>query len=114
MRYSIIHWPVTQPYISYLSQSTFTTRFLVQVAETQWRKMQYLYMDDQGIHVMDMENYEQFCVPKASAQGVVDWLQDDLEVSGLMHEGEPIMVAMPNTNITVQVPLPLPLHPFVM
>lgn len=65
--------------------------------------MQYLYTDEEGVHVMDAENFEQFCVPKASASGVMDWLQDGLEVSALMHDDSPVIVAMPPLNITVQV-----------
>lgn len=75
----------------------------MQVADTQWRKMQYLYTDDEGVHVMDAENFEQFCVPKQSAAGVMNWLQDGLEVSALMHDDSPVMVVMPPSQITVQV-----------
>jgi hypothetical protein len=83
-----------------------------QVADTQWRKMQYLYMDDEGVHVMDADNFEQYCVPKAAAEGVMGWLQDDLEVTALMHDGSPVVVAMPPTQITVQVLPPVsPLCP---
>ena len=89
----------------------------MQVADAQWRRMQFLYTDEEGVHVMDKESFEQFCVPRNASSGVLDWLQDDLEVSALMHAGVPVVLGMPSSQITVQVPrLPRPtlvprLHP---
>jgi translation elongation factor P/translation initiation factor 5A len=76
---------------------------VAQIAEAQWQKMQFLYNDEEGVHVMDMESFEQFCVPKESAADVMGWLQDGLEVNALMHNGVPVTVTMPSSQITVQV-----------
>lgn len=47
----------------------------MQVPETSRRKLQYLYSDEEGIHVMDSESFDQYAVPLAAASRVKDWLQ---------------------------------------
>ena len=86
------------------STVVMTRSKVLQVADTQWRRMQFLYTDEEGVHVMDKETFEQFCVPNGAASRVLDWLQDDLEVSALMHGDVPVVLAMPSSQITVQVP----------
>jgi elongation factor P len=75
----------------------------VLVAETQWRKMQYLYDDEDGVHVMDLETFEQYSVPKVASTGIMNWLQEGLEVSALMYEGAPAVLDLPGTQLTVKV-----------
>lgn len=74
-----------------------------QVAETSKRKLQFLYEDEEGVHVMDATTFEQFAVPAAAAARVKDWLQDGLELYALMHEGAPVVLEVPQTPIEVTV-----------
>ena len=62
------------------------------MAETSRRRLQYLYQDEEGVHVMDTTTFEQFAVPHTAAARVKDWLQDGLELYALMHEDAPVMV----------------------
>lgn len=75
----------------------------IQVAETSRRRLQYLYQDEEGVHVMDTTTFEQFAVPHTAAARVKDWLQDGLELYALMHEDAPVVLDVPQGPIEVSV-----------
>lgn len=75
----------------------------LQVAETNKRKLQYLYQDEDAVHVMDASTFDQYAVPHSAATRVKDWLQDGLELYALMHEGAPVVLEVPVTPIEVTV-----------
>eukprot|EP00892_Ulva_mutabilis_P001371 jgi/Ulvmu1/11234/UM073_0006.1 len=79
------------------------TSKMLEVAETSKRRLQFLYQDEDGLHVMDTTTFEQFAVPHAAATRVQDWLQDGLELYALMHDDVPVVLDVPQAPIEVQV-----------
>jgi len=68
----------------------------VEKAETQERKMQYLYRDESSFYFMDQQSYDQVTVEESVLGDMVKFLTENAEVSVLLHNGEALGVTLPN------------------
>ena len=68
----------------------------VETAETQESRMQFLYKEGNTFHFMDQTTFEQITIPEEVLGDAVNYLAENLEVSVLLHDGEPLGVALPN------------------
>jgi elongation factor P len=66
------------------------------------KQMQYLYNQDGDYFLMDMETYDQLCVPKTAFGDVAKYLKENEEVGVLMHDGKVIGTELPS-SVTLEV-----------
>ena len=69
-----------------MSQRYKTTE-QVERAHVEDREYQYLYSDGDGVHFMNMENYDQIAVPADVVGDLAAYLQPDMKVMLSVHEG---------------------------
>ncbi|MBW2701035.1 MAG: elongation factor P [Deltaproteobacteria bacterium] len=60
------------------------------------KEMQYLYVEGDNFHFMDNASYEQVFITREQLGGVDGFLQENLIVSVLFHNGNPLVVELPN------------------
>lgn len=58
--------------------------------------MQYLYRDGDEFYFMDNDSYEQTFIQKEQLQGADAFLQENVQVTVLFHNGKPLTVELPN------------------
>jgi elongation factor P len=63
------------------------------------RDFQYLFRDDLGFHVMDLEDYSQMAISDELCEAAAPYLVDGDEVILAMYEGTPIGVELPSSVI---------------
>lgn len=73
----------------------FRSEDKVERARLEQRPMQYLYDDGEALTFMDNQNYEQLSLPYDVIGDGKVWLQESMNVSIEMHEGNPIGVELP-------------------
>jgi len=61
------------------------------------RKVQYLYREDDILHFMDVESYDQFPLSADQIGDDVNYLKENLVVDMLMHEDRPLGIELPIT-----------------
>jgi len=57
---------------------------------------QFLYAEDDLLHVMDNDSYEQIALNKSLLGDQADYLQDGMEINVSSYEGEPILASVPD------------------
>jgi elongation factor P len=77
-------------------ERTFKAGDKVETADTEERKMQFLYADGDGSHFMDQESYEQMTISDDLLEDVKPYLKENCEVTVMLHDGEPLGVGLPN------------------
>lgn len=77
------------------SFSAYTNTF--QLADVQYRPVQYLYSDGQLYNFMDTENYEQYSLTKEHLGQNAFYLKENMELEVGFYKGEPIIVRLPIT-----------------
>ena len=87
-----------------VSDFTYKTNELVDVADVDKLEMQYLYQDNEEYIFMDPRNYEQVSVPVKLLDGKEGYLIPEIKVIVLMYEEAPIGVLFPK-NVTLKVTL---------
>jgi elongation factor P len=55
----------------------------------------YLYQDDEGIHFMNKENYDQVVVPKDVVGDQAIYLAEEMEVKLSLFQGVPVAIELP-------------------
>ena len=60
------------------------------------KEMQYLYAEGDNFHFMDNASYEQVFITREQLGGADSFLQENLIVSVLFHNGNPLVVELPN------------------
>jgi len=76
-------------------EKSFITGAKVQDASLTRKKVQYLYRDAEGVHLMDMESYEQFTVPGKLVTETAKYLKEGMEVNVLMVDGRAVSLEIP-------------------
>lgn len=76
-------------------EKSYITGARVQEASLSRKKMQYLYKDGQGAHIMNMESYEQSVVPISLVSEIGKFLKEGMEVSLSLVEEKPVAVEIP-------------------
>ncbi len=67
----------------------------VQIAFIEKRRLQYLYASDVHYHFLDLETYEGLVLDEPQISDKIDWLKDNLELTGLYYEGGLVGLEIP-------------------
>ncbi len=59
------------------------------------RKLQYLYCSGIHYHFLDLETYEDLVLDKPQIRDKIDWLKDNLELTGLFYENKLVGLDLP-------------------
>lgn len=76
-------------------ERTFKPDDRIDEADLELKQATFLYRDDQGIHFMDAESFDQFFFPPDSLGEKAKFLKEDFEVNVLYFEGKPVTVRLP-------------------
>ena len=79
-----------------VQDKTFRSGDKVETPNLEEKKMQYLYKDGDSFCSMDTSSYEQEFLTRAQLGDAVKWLQENLEMTVLFHNGIAISVEVPN------------------
>jgi len=77
-------------------ERTFKSGEKVKKPDLEETKMQYLYNDDSGFWFMNIESYEQICIPEEILGDDKLLLIENVEVGILLFNGRPIGLDFPN------------------
>jgi len=80
---------------------------VVEKADLESKKGQYLYQDHAGFHFMDMATYETMTIPADMIGQSKDYLKENVEVVILYYEHRPVAVELPiivNLKVTETAP----------
>jgi elongation factor P len=69
----------------------------IQTANLDRRPVEYLYSDNDGHVIMDMETYDQTSVPKEVFGDDIFYLKPNTTLTALFHEGKVVSYEMPKT-----------------
>lgn len=75
-------------------EKSFITGARVQDANLTRKKVQYLYKDGGGVHLMDMVTYEQFTIPANLVSEVGKFLKEGMEVTLFLIEDKAVNVEL--------------------
>jgi elongation factor P len=82
-----------------ISMNTFDTRFsatdYMDEARLDTKEFQVMYRDDQGVHAMDSQNYEQFTVPLDAAGDQAEWLEPEMHFQAELLDGKVVGLQLP-------------------
>ncbi|MBI3618855.1 elongation factor P [Candidatus Peregrinibacteria bacterium] len=71
----------------------------IEEADVGFRKVQYLYGDDDTATFMDLQSYDQFPLPKDALEEQMGYLVEGQEVDALMYGEKPIGIKLPSTVV---------------
>ncbi len=96
--------PVTQLDLRRISDGVkvsqrYKTTEQVERAHVEDREYQYLYSDGDGVHFMNMENYDQIAVPADVVGDLAAYLQPDMKVMLSVHEGTVVSLELPQRTV---------------
>ena len=74
---------------------TFRSGEKVGRPDVEHREMQFLYMEDSNLVLMDMSSYEQYYMDKKNSDGKEDFLKDGQEVKVMLYNGDPLDIELP-------------------
>lgn len=77
-------------------EKTYKAGDKVETADTQERKMVFLYKDSEGFHFMDQSNFDQVLIDAGTVGESSVYLAENTEVSVLFHGDEAIGIELPN------------------
>lgn len=77
-------------------EKTFKSGEKVKVPNLMEVKMQFMYSDAEGFHVMNMKDYEQLCLTEKQVGDQKNFFQEGITVSVLLFNDLPIAVEVPN------------------
>lgn len=76
-------------------EKTFQGADQIAEADIQKSKAQYLYKEEKNYYFMDSESYEQFSLPEEVLGSAVKYIKEEIEVTLLNFNGEPINIELP-------------------
>ena len=96
--------PVTQLDMRRISDGVkvsqrYKTTEQVERAHVEDREFQYLYQDGDGLHFMNMENYDQITVPDDVVGDQAAYLQPEMKVNLSVHEGTVVAIELPQRAV---------------
>lgn len=77
-------------------EKTFKSGEKVGEPDLEHRRMQYLYMDNNGFQFMDLDSFEQTMLEKDQVAENKNYLIENLEIEVLYYKGKPIGLELPN------------------
>ncbi|UZP68281.1 elongation factor P [Desulfovibrio mangrovi] len=81
---------------------TFRSGEKVGKPDIEHRDMQFLYIEDNNLVLMDMESYEQYYMSKDNTDGKEGFLKDGQQVKIMLYNGEPLDLELP-TSLVLEV-----------
>lgn len=78
-----------------IAERTFRTEEKLERAELEERRAQFLYRSDDEYHFMDTETYEQLILTGNQLGNNSKFLQENVEIKIVLHNGKPIGVELP-------------------
>ncbi len=57
----------------------------------------YLYSEDENLVLMDQDSYDQIHIKKEMVGDAIQFLQDNMQVTVEMHDGNPLTIALPDS-----------------
>ena len=75
----------------------FRTSETVEKAELEEKKFNFLYLDDENCHFMDIKTFEQILIPKSLIDEKYKLLKENLEVTISFMNEKPLSVDLPNS-----------------
>lgn len=82
-----------------ISGNTFDSRYTatdyVDEARLDTKEFQVLYRDDQGVHVMDKDTYEQTMISDAVAGDAAQWLEPEMHFTAELLNGNVVGLQLP-------------------
>lgn len=78
-----------------VTEKTFKSGDKVDKANTEVKEMQYLFVDAEGYHFMNMANYEQTALTKDQLSDALGFLKENLTIQVLYFNERPIGVQLP-------------------
>lgn len=79
-----------------VTEKTFRSGEKFEDVRLERREMQYLYRDDHGFHLMDVETYEQVSLSQEQVKDCALFLKENDVASVLLADGEPAGIELPN------------------
>jgi elongation factor P len=76
-------------------ERTFRSGEKFEEAQVEERQMQYLYLEGDNFHFMDVRSYEQLFLSKAQLGDAWQFLKENMEVDILFCKGQPLGVDLP-------------------
>lgn len=67
----------------------------VKIAFVEKKKLQYLYASSVHYHFLDLKTYEDLILDQFQINDKIDWLKDDLELTGLYYKHELVGLEIP-------------------
>jgi len=77
-------------------EQTFKHGDKIEEADVERSKASYLYTDEQGVHFMDNESYDQVALSKEMVGDQIRFMKDGTEYQLVNFEGKPITVELPH------------------
>ena len=77
------------------TQMRYKTTDQVERAHVEEREFQFLYQDGDGLHFMNMENYDQVTLAPDIVGDQAVYLQPEMKVTLSIHEGLPVGIDLP-------------------
>src|SRR5712672_2582691 len=81
------------------TQQRYKTTEQVERAHVEDREHQFLYQDGDGLHFMNMENYDQVTLPTDLVGDQAVYLEPEMKVMLAIHEGLPVSINLPQKTI---------------
>ena len=82
-----------------ISGNTFDSRFaatyFLDEARLDTKEFQVMYRDDQGVHAMDSETYDQMTIPAEAAGEAGEWLEAEMHFQAELLDGKVVSVQLP-------------------
>jgi len=82
-----------------VSGNTFDTRLIateyVDEARLDTKEFQVLYRDDQGVHVMDSNTYEQYTLTEDVLGDFAPWLEPEIHLQAELLDGQVVGIQLP-------------------
>ena len=78
-----------------IASKRYSPTDVVEKADLESKKLQYLYRDHSGFHFMDMATFETIAVSEDMVGGGRDYLKENLEVELLYYEHQPVTIELP-------------------
>jgi elongation factor P len=82
-----------------VSGNTFDTRLIateyVDEARLDTKELQVLYRDDQGVHVMDSNTFEQYTLTDDVVGDAAPWLEPEIHIQAELLDGQVVGIQLP-------------------
>lgn len=76
-------------------EKTFISGASVKEGIVDRKKAQYLYSDESKLYFMDPKSFEQFSTPVKLGEGATNFLKEDMEVTLISFDNEPVSIEVP-------------------